>query len=140
MIRLRQVNPERWRMILDPMQHECFPGDDPCPYRDGDHWWLAFDGQDAVGFACVRPLPNEPLVWYMARAGVTPQARGNGLQRRMIRVRINAARKAGGTHVLTDCTASNPASANNLIATGFRVFTPGYAWALKNSIYWRLKL
>lgn len=140
--RLRCVTPTgRSKVELDRLQAACLPDDDPCEYRPTDLWWLVRDSSGvAVAFACVRPTPDDPCIWYLARAGVAQEARGQGLQARLIRVRLAAAKRHGAVAVVTDCTTLNPASANSLIASGFRVYTPAYAWALPNSIYWRIVL
>lgn len=138
MIRLRRVNPlGRWQDILGILQAECLPADVPYPYKDRDLWWVATDDGEPVGFAVVSPLSHG--LWYMSRAGVVPSARGHGLQKRLIRVRLRAARSAGAAMVITDCTAANVASANSLIACGLRPYTPAHKWALPDSIYWRTK-
>lgn len=137
--RLRRVNPASMQDALTLMQQECLPGDVPTEYRPDDLWWVAYSGREPAGFCCIRPVPNHPGMWYMARAGVMPDYRGRGLQLRMLRTRIHAAKKAGATIIVSDCTAANSASANNLIRAGFRVYDPVYRWGLPSSIYWRLK-
>lgn len=139
-MRLRRVDPIRDAIALDALQRDCLPHDEPCEYKPRDVWHVAFDGALPVGFCCVRPTSSTPSIWYLARAGVVPEARGRGLQKRMIRTRLSAAKRAGASSVVTDCTLDNAASANSLIACGFRVFTPRYRWALPRSIYWRKKL
>lgn len=137
---IRRVNPKTRAFELDSLQLLCLPYDDPCPYKTGDLWFMSFDGTTPTGFACVRPLAREPGVWYLARAGVLPAYQGRGLQKQLIAARVRAVRRAGGSTILTDCTTVNYASANSLIAQGFRMFKPGHAWALPNSLYWRLRL
>jgi len=41
--------------------------------------------------------------------------------------------------VITD-TNENPASANNLIATGFKMFEPSEPWSFKTALYWKYKI
>ena len=83
----------------------------------------------------------------MHRAGVRPDARGQGLQRRLIRARVAYAKREGFPEVWTYTSNYNVASSNNLIREGFTLWAPGswggsstpmrpsggYAW-----LYWRL--
>lgn len=137
-MKLRRVQPTKWRETLDKLQAECFPYDTPCAYLPNDLWWIAFDGEQAVGFCAVRPSLNYPDTWYLCRAGVLSSHRGRGLQKRMIRARVAAARRAGASAVITDCTVENCPSANSLIACGFRLFRPPNKWATAAANYWRL--
>jgi GNAT superfamily N-acetyltransferase len=140
MIRARRVAvTPKHRSLLDYLQLECLPGDDPCPYKDADVWFIAYAGTVPVGFAGIRPLPSDPSCWYLCRAGVIPAARGQGIQKRLIRRRLEAARKAGAAWVVTDTRASNCASSNSLIREGFTTYNPHTRWACVDSIYWRRK-
>ena len=76
---------------------------------------------------------------YLCRAGVIPAARGHGLQKKMIRVRLQKAKKLGYKWAVTD-TYENPPSANSLISAGFKMFTPSDAWAGEGAIHWRRAL
>ena len=73
---------------------------------------------------------------YLARAGVLPEFRGQGLQKRLIKVREEFAREHGMPALICD-TCDNPASANSLIACGFKMFQPQEPWGLPRSVYWR---
>jgi GNAT superfamily N-acetyltransferase len=76
---------------------------------------------------------------YLCRAGVLPAHRGQGLQKRLIRARIQVAKEKGMNWLVTD-TNDNPASGNSLIACGFKLFEPTVPWAANGAIYWRMKL
>jgi L-amino acid N-acyltransferase YncA len=75
----------------------------------------------------------------MCRAGVIRNFQGHGLQKRLIQARIRKARALNWEWLLTD-TTDNPASANSLIAMGFKLYEPKAPWANKNSLYWRLNI
>lgn len=124
---------------LHALQKQCLPHDAACVPLESDVWFLAYLGRDLVGFSVVRPLTREPGVWYLARAGVLPSARGCGLQVRMIRARVRAAKSAGAKCVISDCTNSNPASARSLMRAGFKPYWPQHRWAMRHSIYWKIK-
>ena len=64
---------------------------------------------------------------------------GNGLQKRLIRARVAKARALGYKWVVTD-TYDNPASANSLIASNFKLFKPSDPWAGSGSLFWLRKL
>lgn len=117
------------------MQREVLPTDEPREL-DGDLWWLAIADGRPVGFAAMRILPSEGgVIAYLSRAGVLRCARGRGIQKRLIRARVRHAARLGATVVVTD-TTENPASANSLIAVGFRMYEPQRAWAMPQSLYW----
>jgi len=125
---------------LADLQRTCLPGDEPEATQNG-WWWLAVnkDGQE-VGFAGMRPSDRWQQTMYLCRAGVLPEYRGQGIQKRLIRARLAKARALGNTHAITDCTTENPASARSLIAAGFRPYWPQVPWGLSHSIYWIRKL
>lgn len=116
----------------------CFPSDAPYVPEKG-WWWLAKEGDTLAGFAGLTPSARWADTGYLARAGVLPAYRGHGLQKRLIRVRLAKARKLGFKWVITD-TRLNPASANSLIACGFRMYQPSDPWSFKDACYWRIKL
>ena len=125
--------------VVSRLDAVCFPGDEPV-FTGGDRvwWWAEREDGCHVAYAGVSPLRDQGLA-YFCRAGVVPQYRGHGLQRRLLRARIAWCRK-NKLEPITDCTADNVASINNLVAVGFKAYLPEYRWALPNSIYWRLPL
>jgi GNAT superfamily N-acetyltransferase len=135
MIRIKKVAGEEWAEEIAALQKACLPHDEPVDTTEGD-WWLAFDGDAPVAFACLKPSEGAPNTGYLARAGVLPSHRGMGLQKRLIRVRCAQARRYGWEWVRTD-TRQNTPSANNLIACGFRIFDPPAVWGVTDTIYWR---
>lgn len=144
--RLRRAEPEDFDEIFD-LDRECF-GDGaagPLPQEaDGWQWWLAEVNypaglRAAVAYAGARPsyqFPAEAI--YLARAGVIPEARGGGLQKRLIRARLRWGRECGFAWAITD--TATVASMRSLIACGFRPYEPARPWALSYSTYWIRKL
>lgn len=132
--RIRKVDCGQDEVVawIDWLQAVILPGDSARPIGD-DHWWLAYSGRSPVAFASLAITHCGSA--YLSRVGVLPGARGCGLQKRLIRARVNYARRLGVRWVITDTTA-NPASANSLIAEGFKVFDPASPWAFKHSTYW----
>lgn len=79
-------------------------------------------------------------VVYLRRAGVVPEARGVGLQRRLIRARVAWARTVGASHVETYTLPDNPWSMCSLIDCGFRPWEPPDRYAGDGRVYWRRDL
>jgi GNAT superfamily N-acetyltransferase len=121
------------------LQKQCLPFDRV--YKpDHGHWWIVYTETGApVGFAGLRRSYQWGDAGYLCRAGVLAQYQGHGLQKRLIDVRIRKAKSLNWAWLLTD-TTDNPASANSLIAKGFRLYEPALPWAYKNSLYWRLDI
>lgn len=111
----------------------------PSVPTDSGHWWLAYCGDAPVAFAGLVPARSTPDAGYMIRVGVMEMHRGQGLQKRLIRVRQQRARLNGWTRLVTD-TTNNPASANALISAGFRMYEPQYPWGLPEALYWKKEI
>jgi len=123
---------------LSALQKKCLPYDKPYDTNHG-YWWIATqDGVDC-GFAGLVCSPWWSDCGYLIRCGVVPDCRGQGLQKKFIRVRIRQAKALKMNWVITS-TYDNPASANSLISCGFKMFNPTKPWMTKHTSYWRLKL
>jgi GNAT superfamily N-acetyltransferase len=120
---------------LYSMQEACLPDDAPADVSRG-HWWIAEDDDEPVGFAGLYRSVNWDNGVYLVRSGVMPSHRGNGLQKRLIRVRLAFAKRSGFKLAVSE-TTFNPPSANSLIACGFKTFTPPNLWGPKGAIYFR---
>ena len=138
---VRQVDPrdpEIW-VILERLQLTCLPGDIPQKPSSG-YWWLCYtDTGIPIGFAGMVPSVRWEETGYLSRAGILPQHQGQGLQKRLIKVRISKAKTLGWKYLLSD-TSENPASANSLISCGFKMYEPTRPYGLKTSLYWRRRL
>ena len=88
--------------------------------------------------ACL--MPENKGFAILTRCGVRRKYRGNGLQKQLIRARIRMARRHGFRELLAYVLGNNLASANSLIACGFRLYTPAEFWAGKKALYFRLVL
>lgn len=119
--------------LIRSLDRQCFPEDSP-PRGDG-WWWVVWAEDLPVAYAGLVRSRQYPDVGYLCRAGVAESHRGRGLQRRLIRVRLKKAKQLGMVAVVTD-TRQNPASANNLIHCGFRIYQPSNPWSFKDAIYW----
>src|SRR5258708_4520544 len=117
---------------------EIFGSTAPQVHPERGSWWLAFaanESRELAGFCGLTETYADPTLGYLKRAGVLRPHRGQGLQRRFVRVREAKARRVGMRGLVTD-TSSNPSSANNLIACGYRIYEPDYPWAFNHTIYW----
>jgi GNAT superfamily N-acetyltransferase len=70
---------------------------------------------------------------------VLPAYRGRGLQRKLIAIRERKAKRLGFTATYSD-TYCNPHSSNNLIASGYRMFTPPVEYGAEGTCYWKKNL
>jgi len=123
---------------LSVLQKKCLPSDKLYDTNHG-YWWIATqDGVDCA-FAGLVCSPWWSDCGYLIRCGVVPDMRGQGLQKKFIRVRVRQAKTLKMNWVITS-TYDNPASANSLISCGFKMFNPTKPWMAKHTSYWRLKL
>lgn len=125
--------------LLIRMQLECLPEDRPLHPKEG-YWWIAYTETGVpAAFCSLKSSVRWAETGYLSRAGVLWGHRGKGLQKRLIRVRIARARHLGWQWLLSD-TSENPASANSLIACGFKMYEPAQPYGLKTSVYWRRRI
>lgn len=111
------------------------------PPSDDTEFVGAWDGPHLVGYGGVRTAIRPwPGIAFMSRSGVVEGYRGQGLQKRMIRMRVRMAKRAGCCAVITYTTCDNAPSANSLISCGFKIYAPTTAYVGQGFIYWRLRL
>ena len=135
--KLDKLTPAK-RSELERMQKVCLPHDDPV-FPKNSVWWVGYDGKQPVAFCVLSPSSRWADTAYLARSGVLYYWRGQGLQKRMIRIREKHARARGYTWLISD-TTENPPSANSLARMGYQMFEPAEPWALDTSLYWRKRL
>jgi GNAT superfamily N-acetyltransferase len=123
---------------LSVLHKKCLPHDKTFDFAHG-YWWIASENDVDCAFAGLIYSSWWSDCGYLIRCGVVSDHRGQGLQKKLIRVRIRQA-KALGLRWLITSTYDNPASANSLISCGFKMFNPSKPWMAKNTSYWRLKL
>jgi GNAT superfamily N-acetyltransferase len=99
-------------------------------------WWLAYHEDVAIAFAGVAPSTHARGSGYFSRVGVLRRHRGQGLQLRLMRAVEAKGRREGWRSIVSD-TTDNPASANNFIKAGYRLYQPDVPWAWSNTLYWR---
>ena len=103
----------------------------------GDHhtFWVAWQGATPVGFCSAVMLGDGSC--FLSSAAVFPGFRGAGLQRRMVRVRVQWATRHGQTVCLTYATRENFRSLANLVRCGFHFYEPAVNWAGRAVMYMR---
>ncbi len=121
--------------------HRATFGSEKCPDFNLGYWWLVFEGPLPIAFAGLHPSFNYQDTGYLCRVGVLITHRGQGLQRRLIRVREKKARALGWRFIVTDTSEENPASVNSLIRCGYRCFWPGeQCWRARGAVYMKKEL
>ena len=119
----------------------CFPHEERVQF-DGSFWWVAIDSKADFGeFAGYAGLQiQKDGVGFLCRCGVRPVARAHGLQRKLIRARERGARGLGLTRLVSYTSKENTVSSNNLIACGYKLYTPDSWWGGASSLYWTKEL
>lgn len=140
MVRIEAVDgkQDKAAALLTFLQLSTLEGDVPMDASAG-YWWVAYDGALPVAFAGVTQSVRWFDTGYLCRGGVIRSHRGQGIQKRLIRVRERKARELGWNWLITD-TFKNPASANSLIACQYRIFQPSHPWSFDGAIYWRKRV
>jgi GNAT superfamily N-acetyltransferase len=131
-------SPAAVRLLTD-LQKTCLPSDSVYPPTEG-FWYVVYSGnREAVGFAGIVASSRWTDCMYLCRAGILHAHQGQGLQARLIRARVLKAKALGMNWVITD-TYENPASSNNLIRCGFKLFDPLDPWGDKGTLFWQKRL
>lgn len=119
------------------LDRDCFSSDVESAKWDRSVTWIVEHTPTAqiIGYACLRFVTHEKLA-YLTRAGISGEHRGQGLQKRLIRVRLAYAKQRGYPAAITYTVRANSRSVNSLIACGFRYYEPPNAWAGREMLYW----
>lgn len=113
---------------LTSLNEKIFPHD-PGFSEPRAMWWIVYNSESMpVGFAGVSMQSHGRA--FLCRCGLLPEARGHGLQRRLIRLREAYCRKYGVITVVTYVNRENLHSANNLIKEGYLIYIPKAEWGL----------
>lgn len=136
--RIVAVDGTKHARTLEALHVLCLPLDEIEDFTQG-RWFLAYLDGEPVAFAGMRPAVTDPCAVYLSRCGVLQGHRGRGLQRRLIAARLRKAKALGFERAITT-TYSNPASSNNLIHCGFRMYGPSAPWGADGTCYWRRDL
>jgi RimJ/RimL family protein N-acetyltransferase len=104
-------------------------------FHENRDWWVITSGNQIIAY-CGCSFSESVCIFV--RAWVHKDYRGQGLQKKMIKLRLKSA--FGCNVAVTYTTIDNYPSANNLISQGFRLFSPQYAYAGRNMLYFQKEL
>lgn len=139
-LRVREVDGQTYEKQLRCLHDSCFGDDAYVPDFSKGFWWVGLGSYGELAGFTGLVTSRRLIGWgYLIRTGVLPAFRGNGLHLRFIKVREKKARRLGWKGLVTDTTENHPSS-NNLIAAGYKLYTPRTPWAFKNSLYWQKEL
>ena len=110
-----------------------FPEDDPIENWRTYTWWIGTVDDVPICYCGLQLLEDYA---YMVRSGVLAEYQGQGLQKKMIKRRLEYCTKKGINKVVTDTVCDNPASMNSLISSGFKVYEPAEGWRGEGTVYW----
>jgi GNAT superfamily N-acetyltransferase len=98
-----------------------------CPneFKTNRTWWVEVDKKGLIIAYC-GSIYSEGIC-ILNRAWVKKQYRGKGFHKKMIQIRLRAAKKTC-TVAITYTIYTNFASANNLISQGFKLYEPVYKY------------
>lgn len=120
--------------VVRKMDTAFFPGCEVSRLKES-YVWLAYSPTgNPVGYASMYYLEKENY-GYFSRAAIKADHRRKGLHTRLIRCRVNLAKRLGWSGVLTYTATDNSASANSLVNLRFRLYNPQYRWAGKDFLY-----
>lgn len=119
--------------LVRRLHKETFPADDFYE-SEKNIYWVAIakyssKPDEPVGFAIMTEIDKS--IVFLSRAGVVWKARGKGLQKRLIRVRVNHAKKMGYKKAITYTAITNISSFVNLLKCKFKPYLPEYSYAGK---------
>lgn len=112
------------------------------PFAENEFWWLAFDDEGLAGFSCLTIYDHDDNTKsaFTSLSGVIHRARGQGIQKRMLKRREKFASQRGCYRLISYTSRCNIISANNLIKAGYLLYTPEYDWGIENAFYFQKML
>jgi RimJ/RimL family protein N-acetyltransferase len=116
---------------------EFFP-EDPIEDMADRFWFLAKIGERVVGY-CGFTLKN-PTTAEIYRTGVLPEFQNLGIKRKMVRAMERHAKKLGCAEMRSYCDHENVPSANSLIRSGYRLYSPEFIYVGGPWLYWKKHL
>lgn len=113
----------------------------PAEFGPNDVYWVARDTAtgDVIGFCGGHMIPEEKAV-SLSSVAVFPAARGQRLQRRLMRVVERWAKRSGATCVITYTLLDNYPSIANIVRSNYNFYEPVWRWAGRDVHYFKKKL
>lgn len=124
-VRFKRAKSAAHTYLIGRLDQQLFPEDDhldAIEFHRGA-WWIGWCEDIPIAYCGVREWYSNRV--FMARAGVVQAQRGQGLQRRMLKLREgHAVKQWGASRALTYTHPRNVASNNNLIRSGYLQWEP----------------
>jgi GNAT superfamily N-acetyltransferase len=136
-LRIRKVKPLLVKDLCDKILY--YETGESTWTRDGEYWAVLDDRDKVIAFGGLKPSRNWSDTVFFHCSGVTASARGHGIQKKLIKVRLSWAKRKGYAWAITYTLVDNPASSASLISCGFKPYWPKNPW-VGNVCYWRRKL
>ncbi len=121
--------------LVDRLRRQIFVPSDLEDDLPENVWFVAWCEGKAVGFGGLKFYSNGAA--FLSLAGVLPEYRGRGIQKRLIDVRTKHSRSKGWGRCITYTVVDNPPSMNSLIKAGFKPYTPAYNWVGAKVVFWQ---
>lgn len=119
------------------LQAEVMPDDAVILPQDAV-WFLLLHKGNPIAFGGIKTSVIYPKSQFLIRAGVRAAHTGHGLQRRLIRARLQyAIEETNAPFVHSYTIVDNVPSANNLIKCGFKLWRPGELFAGEEHMYFK---
>ena len=125
--------------LIEYLDSRLFSAEERVERIEESAWWVGWDDTIPVAYGGARYIPEAKAV-FLSRAGVLWEARGQGLQKKLIALRVKWARTTGATKVITYTHPENVVSSNNLIRSGFELYNPEWKWEGPTFLYWILEI
>jgi ribosomal protein S18 acetylase RimI-like enzyme len=124
--------------LIRKLHEKCFPGEDFYENKKNNYWVVMDRHANPIGFGIATDFGHG--ICFLSRAGVVAKYRGHGIHKKLISTRIGYYRRRSFNSIVTYTTKDNHASINNLVARGFKSFSPEYAWVGNEFLYWILEI
>lgn len=116
---------------------EYFPDCISSPIKN-TYWIIATHMEEPIAYAALEMNPKKDYN-FLARCAVDEKHRGFGLQKHLIKLRVNYSKQNSNKPIITYTHPENIFSSNALISSGFKLFKPKYRFAGKHMLYWKYK-
>lgn len=107
-------------------------------FKDNRDWWVLKNGRNEIIAYCGTAY-SEGIAIFL-RAWVIKSKRGKGLQKHMIKLRLNAAKQRKCKTAITYTMKWNYPSMNSLIGCGFKIYGPSWEYGGKEMVYFKKTL
>lgn len=140
LVKIRKARKQEYPLLRKMCDEHLTDEEDGSVWEEASICWVATYEKQVIGFASFVDSKRYSDVVRFCAAVVLPAFRGHGIQRRLIRARLNYARRKGYNYAITDTVTYNPISARNLISCGFLPYWPTYRWKGDLACYWTCSL